>query len=1078
MRAGGCLGSLAGWSAVSAATLGADAQLRASMRSSNGLICWSLGLVLATLAFPTPANAEPVDQAGAKNMAHGWLAAGRNRLSAKFSDKVRSVRTYGDFHVVELEPEGFIVTSTDDNMEPVIAFSAKGAFDTSPDNPLWILLNQDMPQRKAGVRAVRERQKAHIRAGNQQADASDAQALRESDRSKAKWDQFRNHQTKATPTPVASNSGPSYANPPGDITDSNSPPVRTAIRIKSFKLQGGQVEITHDSPSSVSILASYDAGNSWQTLDSGVFQSTWVSSRVAREAACLFKVEEDGVFDEMTVEMMRNPPPYLPDATDMLGDAGATNTGTAPLSGTYLVSVSDIRIPPLVQSQWNQSSAQGRNCYNLYTPNNYVCGCVATALAQMLRYWQYPVTGIGQVTKTIYVNGSATSGTTRGGNGSGGPYNWSLMPLVPSTATYSDAAWQMIGSLCYDAGVSVNMQYSSGGSGAYEYALAGALTGVFGYSNAKYVYPPNLLNAINSNLEAGYPVMLGIDANGSYGHSILCDGFGYSSGTMYHHLNMGWAGSCDWWYTLPAIGGPYPWNNVHCIIFNIFPTGTGELISGRVTTTQGVAVQGATVTASASGQNYTGTSDSKGYYGVKVPAGRAYSVTASKTGMSSASRSGVTVGTSTSPSYPANCGNTNDVDFALNMFSFSAVALTNSVWLRWTCPTNCGMPNNRVSIRWRTDRFPTNSSDGFEVYSGVDQVFEHSGRDCSGFVTNYYTIWGNSNSDYTSLSGVSSISGTPDMGNARILWTSADGDVYTWNLKLNGLRKSGGYASSTKLTPVGYWTASGFNDIDSDGISDILWTGKGGEVGCWLLNPDGTVKAGRSVAANLTQTNNYWRVGAFSDIDLDGTSDILWIGGRGEVGIWFLNSSGTLRSTRTVSGNLSATNYYWKVGGLNDVDRDGIPDILWTGNGGEVGVWLLNRDGTIKSVRSVAANLAPNGYWTASGFNDVDHDGTADILWTGAGGEVGIWFLKSDGTLRATRSVASNLLPANYYWKARGFRDIDRDGTADILWHGASGEVGCYLLNTDGSLRCGRSIAGNVTPAASWIVGGVGTSVR
>ena len=61
-----------------------------------------------------------------------------------------------------------------------------------------------------------------------------------------------------------------------------------------------------------------------------------------------------------------------------------------PLNG--IDSVSDLRVAPLVASTWSQSDVAGKACYNYYTPPNdandlanYVCGCVATAMAQVMR---------------------------------------------------------------------------------------------------------------------------------------------------------------------------------------------------------------------------------------------------------------------------------------------------------------------------------------------------------------------------------------------------------------------------------------------------------------------------------------------------------------------------------------------------------------------------------------------------------------------------------------------------------------------------------------------------------------------
>ena len=70
---------------------------------------------------------------------------------------------------------------------------------------------------------------------------------------------------------------------------------------------------------------------------------------------------------------------------------------------------------------------------------------------------------------------------------------------------------------------------------------------MFQYSNAKYSYNngnniplPNLYPMINPNLDSQLPVKLGINQSGNNGHAILADGYGYDTGTMYHHLKMGW----------------------------------------------------------------------------------------------------------------------------------------------------------------------------------------------------------------------------------------------------------------------------------------------------------------------------------------------------------------------------------------------------------------------------------------------------------------------------------------------------------------------------------------------------------
>ena len=96
-------------------------------------------------------------------------------------------------------------------------------------------------------------------------------------------------------------------------------------------------------------------------------------------------------------------------------------------------SVDDERVAPLVQSKWSQSTVSGQNCYNYYTPSNYVCGCVATAMAQILRFYSYPTTGVGTGTYTIYVDGSpVTEWPLRGGDGAGAALTTGLVcPRCP-----------------------------------------------------------------------------------------------------------------------------------------------------------------------------------------------------------------------------------------------------------------------------------------------------------------------------------------------------------------------------------------------------------------------------------------------------------------------------------------------------------------------------------------------------------------------------------------------------------------------------------------------------------------------
>ncbi|MFW6164025.1 MAG: C10 family peptidase, partial [Planctomycetota bacterium] len=329
-----------------------------------------------------------------------------------------------------------------------------------------------------------------------------------------------------------------------------------------------------------------------------------------------------------------------------------------------VASVSDVRVPPLVASRWNQGNAGGDYCYNYYTPHHYVCGCVATAMAQLMRHWQHPTGAVGTPSFTVYVDGEAQTRSLRGGDGSGGAYPWESMPLVPDYGM-SEAERQAVGAISYDAGVAVNMSYAAGGSGAYLSAASSAFYQTFGYSSSVFGansgggVSDDLYDMINPNLDAGRPVVLGIFGDG--GHAILCDGYGYSEGTLYHHLNLGWGGAADAWYNLPNVDtGSYVFDSVSQIVYNVYRTGSGEIISGRVTDTTGQPLEGAMVTATGSG-TYSDTTDARGIYALdRVPANTIFSLAVAKDGYTFTSQQ---VATEASSDYSGDPGNVWGVDF-------------------------------------------------------------------------------------------------------------------------------------------------------------------------------------------------------------------------------------------------------------------------------------------------------------------------------------------------------------------------------------------------------------------------------
>jgi len=318
-------------------------------------------------------------------------------------------------------------------------------------------------------------------------------------------------------------------------------------------------------------------------------------------------------------------------------------------SGFNLMSLSclsDVRVPPIIQSQWNQTYACNLNCYNYYTDfdtsTRYPCGCLATAMAQLMRYYEYPTNDIGEHTFTIKINNKERTAVTRGGDGNGGPYNWNDMVLRPESEceTITKTQRQAIGSICYDAGIAIETSYSSDGSGAMMSKARFAFDETFqyrnivmGYNSNQYIDTDDLYDMINPNLDAQAPVIISIfgGPNLENGHAVICDCYAYTYSTnndregnpydvptLYHHINMGWSGIDDAWYNLPNIDGGTEYSAVQVCLYNIFPSDTGEIISGRVLDPNGNPIADANVYTQSDGQApHTTLTNHKGIYAFK-----------------------------------------------------------------------------------------------------------------------------------------------------------------------------------------------------------------------------------------------------------------------------------------------------------------------------------------------------------------------------------------------------------------------------------------------------------------------------
>ena len=501
----------------------------------------SKAIFMALLALTFGAQGAPVSDATARLAAGSWAVSDAS-LGVPHGNSVGEARAYGvdgtnGFYAVSLEGGGTLFLAADDEMDPVLAFTAAADVDLSAKSPLRNLLNRDIAARRRKLAA----------------------------------------ESQAAPTRRVS-----FAAKPAAASAAGTSESRAK------KLWASLTEYSNESSS-----------------QSG-------SGRVRLAAAA---------------------------------------------DPRKSIAVSDMRVAPFLTSKWSQERDKfGNLCYNYYTPNNYPCGCVATAAGQILYYWKCPQGSLPKFSQDCTVDKNPA---TLESHGDSRLYDWDAMVGVPGPAT-SDAGRQAIGALLYDLGVAFKADYAEDATGALERDVPGPLHEHFGFASA-YTYSvngtgtrmsslhtaPTRQRVIFANLDAKRPVELYILSEAAGGHAVVADGYGYvnisGEEVEFTHINMGWAGTDDMWYNLPVIqteeagsqagqSGGYTFEYLMGATFNIHPTETGDLLTGRITDDNGLPVENASVAVYSHGSLVAPVavtnSDVHGIYSFTLPGDAEYDIVA------------------------------------------------------------------------------------------------------------------------------------------------------------------------------------------------------------------------------------------------------------------------------------------------------------------------------------------------------------------------------------------------------------------------------------------------------------------
>jgi hypothetical protein len=168
-----------------------------------------------------------------------------------------------------------------------------------------------------------------------------------------------------------------------------------------------------------------------------------------------------------------------------------------------------------------------------------------------------------------------------------------------------------------------------------------------------------------------------------------------------------------------------------------------------------------------------------------------------------------------------------------------------------------------------------------------------------------------------------------------------------------------------------------------------------------------------------------------NDIDGDGVSDLLWFNPiTSQFGYWLLSLDQNGNFSRKGSRIFGVTPGY-VIGATGDFNGDGMTDLMWTSANRDLYLWTNNHG----AFSSTYVGTYPEG-WTLLGAADVDGDGQADLLWWNEGtSQFGYWIMKN-GKQTSAKIIA---ITAGYHVAAIGY--FNASNRVSILWHGPNGEL-------------------------------------
>lgn len=210
--------------------------------------------------------------------------------------------------------------------------------------------------------------------------------------------------------------------------------------------------------------------------------------------------------------------------------------------------------------------------FNAQIPNHRLVGCVGTAMATVMKYHNHPLKGNGSLDGTNF----------------NVQYAWDNMRTDNYRSGYSMDEAEAVSTLMAHCAISIKTDFGMSGSSAFEVRVPAALISYFGYDPGvsykkrsetdRTTWDAIIVNEINENRPVIYS---GQDM--SAGHAFVCDGYEMRGSVPYFHINWGWGGSANGYFSSdalnPTVSTSHSFNDQTTIIYNIKPAESSAIWS-------------------------------------------------------------------------------------------------------------------------------------------------------------------------------------------------------------------------------------------------------------------------------------------------------------------------------------------------------------------------------------------------------------------------------------------------------------------------------------------------------------------